>query len=211
MQDVASNQPACLGCRAIIATTNSVIIAEAQWLRTLSTGKLRQLVAATPNRKNKEEFGLTHAARFTMLLMLAGSVLCLAAQPASMQDPPAAPDKKPTDPKPKPNTDSATKSAPDQPIWDPLRAEKDLEVGQYYMKKGDLDAAIDRFEDATLAKPGYAIPFRFLGEAYEKKGKKKPAVKAYQRYLDLYPHAEDADKIRKKIEKLHDEIDKENR
>ena len=50
-------------------------------------------------------------------------------------------------------------------MWDPLRAEKDLEVGQYYMKKGDVDAAIDRFQDAALAKPGYAIPFRFLGEA----------------------------------------------
>ncbi len=31
--------------------------------------------------------------------------------------------------------DTATQNAPDQPAWDPLRAEKDLEVGQYYMKK----------------------------------------------------------------------------
>src|SRR6266852_3031411 len=58
----------------------------------------------------------------------------------------------------KQNKDTATNSASDQPTWDPLRAEKDLEVGQYYMRKGDVDAAIDRFEDATLAKPGYAIP-----------------------------------------------------
>jgi|SRR5215471_900958 len=107
-------------------------------------------------------------------------------------------------PKPKPNshTDNATKSAPDQPTWDPLRAEKDLEVGQYYMHKGDMDAAIDRFEDAITAKPGYAIPFRFLGEAQEKKGLKREALKSYARYLDLYPHAEDRSKIEKKIEKL---------
>ena len=84
-----------------------------------------------------------------------------------------------------------------------------MEVGKYYMRKGDVEAAIDRFEDATLAKPGYAIPFRYLGEAYEKKNKKKQAVKAYQRYLDLYPHAEDVDKIQKKIDKLHKELDKE--
>jgi tetratricopeptide (TPR) repeat protein len=69
--------------------------------------------------------------------------------------------------------------------------------------------AIDRFQDATLAKPGYAIPFRFLGEAQEKKGLKKQAIKSYQRYLDLYPHAEDGDKIRKKIEKLYKEVAKE--
>jgi tetratricopeptide (TPR) repeat protein len=108
----------------------------------------------------------------------------------------------------KKNKDTAAKSAPDQPTWDPLRAEKDLEVGQYYMRKGDVDAAIDRFEDATLAKPGYAIPFRFLGEAQEKKGLKKQAIKSYQRYLDLYPHAEDRDKIQKRIDRLHREAEK---
>ncbi len=92
-----------------------------------------------------------------------------------------------------------------------MRAEKDMEVGKYYMNKGDIDAAIDRFQDAVEAKPGYALPFRYLGEAYEKKGKKKPAVKAYQRYLDLYPHAEDGDKVRKKIEKFNQEVDKEKK
>ena len=100
---------------------------------------------------------------------------------------------------------------PDQPSWDPLRAEKDLEVGRYYMRKGDLDAAIDRFQDATLAKPGYALPFRYLAEAQEKRGLKKQAIKSYTRYLDLYPHAEDADKIHKKIEKLWSEVEKEKK
>jgi tetratricopeptide (TPR) repeat protein len=113
--------------------------------------------------------------------------------------------------KPVPNKDSAATSAPDQPNWDPLRAEKDLEVGQYYMRKGDVDAAIDRFQDATLAKPGYAVPFRFLGEAQEKKGLKKKAIQSYQRYLDLYPHAEDKDKIQKKIEKLYKDVEKEKK
>jgi tetratricopeptide (TPR) repeat protein len=122
---------------------------------------------------------------------------------ARPQDPP-----KQAAPKPKPNTDSATQNAPDQPMWDPLRAEKDMQVGQYYMRKGDMDAAIDRFEDAILAKPGYAIPFRFLGEAQEKKGLKRDAIKSYRRYLDLFPKAEDKEKIEKKIEKLRAEVDK---
>jgi len=146
---------------------------------------------------------------FAAIVLLAAAGLSLAPQRASAQEPSPSPSPKQDAPKQKPNTDSPIQSAPDQPKWDPLRAEKDIEVGKYYMKKGDYDAAIDRFEDAVEAKPGYAIPFRFLGECYEKKGKKKPAVKAYQRYLDLYPHAEDGDKIRKKIEKLHEEIDKE--
>jgi tetratricopeptide (TPR) repeat protein len=112
---------------------------------------------------------------------------------------------------PQKNKDNATESADDQPKWDPLRAEKDIEVGQYYMRKGDVDAAIDRFQDATVAKPGYAVPFKYLGEAQEKKGLKKPAAKSYQRYLDLYPKAEDAEKIRKRIEKLYKEAEKEKK
>lgn len=148
--------------------------------------------------------------------ILAAFSLFLSASVRQAQDPQQDSSSKPADAQspapakaaPKPNKDSAAQSAPDQPIWDPLRAEKDLEVGQYYMRKGDLDAAIDRFQDATAAKPGYAIPFRFLGEAQEKKGLKKQAVKSYQRYLDLYPRAEDAEKIKKKIEKLWKEIEK---
>jgi len=135
------------------------------------------------------------------------------------QDPQQESSSKPTDaaaptPAKKPdksNKDSATKNAPDQPKWDPLRAENDIEVGQHYMHKGDYDAAIDRFQDAIEAKPGYAIPFRYLGEAQEKKGLKKQAIKSYQRYLDLYPRAEDAAKIKKKLEKLYKETEKEKK
>jgi tetratricopeptide (TPR) repeat protein len=132
------------------------------------------------------------------------------------QDPPPPPPDNPTAPtdKPKPpktNADNATQNAPDQPMWDPLRAEKDMQVGEYYMHKGDIDAAIDRFEDAALAKPGYALPFRYLGEAQEKKGLKKKAIQSYKRYLDLYPKAEDKDKIQKKIDKLDKEVEKEKK
>jgi tetratricopeptide (TPR) repeat protein len=140
------------------------------------------------------------------LLMLGAPAHNSAQEPSSKPtDAPPAPQPKPPA---KPNQDSATQSAPDQPTWDPLRAEKDLEVGRYYMKKGDWDAAIDRFQDAIVAKPGYAIPYLYLGEAQEKKGVKKQAIKSYTRYLDLYPHAEDADKIRKRIDKLWSEVGK---
>ena len=125
--------------------------------------------------------------------------------------PPAAPDSPHAKPTGKKINDAAIKSAPDQPAWDPLRAEKDLEVGQYYMKKGDLDAAIDRFQDAAAAKPGFAIPYRYLGEAQERKGQKREAIKSYTRYLDLYPRAEDGPKIRKKIDKLWTEAGKKGK
>jgi tetratricopeptide (TPR) repeat protein len=171
-----------------------------------------------------EERRLSRAKTLGLGLSFLLAFACLGVRPAQAQiplppssaPPPPPPDDTPPakgrdSAKPKPNKDSSAQSAADQPQWDPLRADKDMEVGKYYMHKGDVDAAIDRFQDATLAKPGYAAPYLFLGEAYEKKGKKKPAVKAYQRYLDLYPTAEDGDKIRKRIEKLHQEIDKDNK
>jgi tetratricopeptide (TPR) repeat protein len=146
------------------------------------------------------------------LLLFAPLLLCAQdPQPESSSKSSDAPAPPPPKSSTKKKKDTATQSASDQPTWDPLRAEKDLEVGQYYMKKGDIDAAIDRFQDATQAKPGYAIPFRYLGEAQEKKGFKKQAIKSYQRYLDLYPHAEDGDKIHKKIDKLYKEVEKDKK
>jgi tetratricopeptide (TPR) repeat protein len=152
-----------------------------------------------------------HFAILPALLTLALPALAFSQDPPPT--PPNPPDSQPAPPKKTdPKSDNTkTTSAPDQPTWDPLRAEKDLEVGKYYMHKGDVDAAIDRFQDAITAKPGYALPFRFLGECQEKKGLKKQAIKSYTRYLDLYPHADDADKIHKKIEKLYGEVEKEKK
>lgn len=153
-----------------------------------------------------------------VLLVAAGA---LSARPDRQQPPTQDPGSKPQDPSKPPDEaakkpdkkqkDSATENAPDQPTWDPLRADNDLAVGRYYMHKGDVDAAMDRFQDAITAKPGYGLPFRMLGEAQEKKGMKKAAIKSYQRYLDLLPHADDGDKIRKKIEKLYAEVEKEKK
>ena len=144
------------------------------------------------------------------------AVVMLTPMYSHAQDPPPPPPDKPASPpeKPKPpktNADNATQSAADQPVWDPARAEKDMKVGHFYMDKGDVDAAIDRFQDATLAKPGYAVPFRYLAEAQEKKGMKKQAIKSYKRYLDLFPAAEDKDKIQKKIDKLYKDVEKERK
>lgn len=149
--------------------------------------------------------------RAAVLIGLA--TMFLTAHHASAQNPPVpppAPAPKTQDaPKSTANDDQANQADADQPKFDPLRAERDIEVGKYYLNKGDADAAIDRFQDAADHKPGDATPYRYLGEAYEKKGQKKPAVKAYQKYLEMYPKAEDGEKIRRKIEKLNKEIAKD--
>ena len=78
---------------------------------------------------------------------------------------------------------------PPKPVFDPLRANKSLEVGSFYMKRGNYDAAIDRFTDATQFEPGLARSYSLLGEAYEHKGDVDNALAAYRKYLQLLHNA----------------------
>lgn len=100
---------------------------------------------------------------------------------------------------------------PPEPVFDPLRAEKSIEVGLFYMKKHNYDAAIERFQDAAKSKPNFARPYLLLGEAYEKKGAKAEAVGAYENYLKILPQAPEGDKIRKRIATLKHALQKEAR
>ncbi len=70
------------------------------------------------------------------------------------------------------------------------------------MKRGDVDAAIDRFREATVTYPTYALPWQLMGEAYEKKGSFKDAINSYQKYLRVYPHAPTRKKLEERIAQL---------
>src|SRR5580704_7690698 len=70
---------------------------------------------------------------------------------------------------PPPPPPPETPAAPAEPVFDPYHAQKDVEVGTFYMKKGDYEAAIDRFEEATRYEPALALPWRLMGECYEKR------------------------------------------
>ena len=89
--------------------------------------------------------------------------------------------------------------------YNPLPAQQDIEVGTYYLHKGDIDAAIDRFLDAIQQRPNFAKPRLLLGKAYEKKHDNESAVKYYKEYLKVRPGAPDAKEVQKKIEKLSKE------
>ena len=90
----------------------------------------------------------------------------------------------------------------DDPAWDPFHAQQDIDVGMYYLHKGDVDAAIARFEDAIRLRANFAKPRLLLAEAYEKKGDPSEALRYYKEYLQVLPNAPDAKKIHEKIEKL---------
>ena len=90
----------------------------------------------------------------------------------------------------------------DRSTWDPYHAYHDIDVGNFYKGKGDLDAAIGRYEDAIRLKPDFAKPRLLLAEIYEKRKDDQTALKYYKEYLQVYPDAPDAKKIQKRIDKL---------
>ena len=89
-------------------------------------------------------------------------------------------------------------------MFDPLHAGRSLDIGTFYLKKGEYDAAIDRFVEASNYQPTLAMPWKLLGEAYEKKREYSKAVESYNKYLQILPHATDAAKIKKLITDLEE-------
>jgi tetratricopeptide (TPR) repeat protein len=111
--------------------------------------------------------------------------------------------------KPAANGAPAEPAKPAEPVWDPLHASKSIEVGMFYKKKGNYDAAIERFQDAVRLQPGLAEPFLLLGEVYEKKGEPSMAVSSYRKYLDTYRTAPDREQVLKRIERLESQMSRQ--
>jgi len=86
-----------------------------------------------------------------------------------------------------------------QYAFNPLEADKELRVGNFYFKKGSYRAAALRFEEATRWNPGLAEAWLRLGEAREKLGDSKGARQAYEKFLSLAPKHKRAAEIRKKL------------
>jgi len=89
--------------------------------------------------------------------------------------------------------------APKTYSFNPLEAEKDVKVGNYYFKKGNYKASASRFREATLWNPNDAEAFLRLGESEEKLKDKKAANEAYSKYLALAPDGKEAEAVKKKL------------
>jgi tetratricopeptide (TPR) repeat protein len=89
--------------------------------------------------------------------------------------------------------------APKEYSFNPLEAEKNLKVGNYYYKKGNYKAALNRFREATKWNPNFAEAFLRLGESEEKMKDAKAAHEAYAKYLELAPDSKEAGSVKKKL------------
>ena len=71
--------------------------------------------------------------------------------------------------------------------YDPHRATKDIEVGNYYLNRKNYRAALERFHDALLYKPNDAEATYGMAVAQEKMDLFSLAYDNYSKYLEILP------------------------
>lgn len=86
--------------------------------------------------------------------------------------------------------------------WNPYRAMKDDEVGDYYFKRKSYRAALARYQDALIWKEKDAVANFRMAQCYEKLDQPDQAIPHYQEYLKILPDGPFAKEARKALEKL---------
>ena len=86
--------------------------------------------------------------------------------------------------------------------WDPHKAAKDIEVGDFYFKRKNYRAALERYKEALIYKPNDALANFRLAECSEKTGNPSEAITYYQEYLKILPHGPLAPDAQKALERL---------
>jgi tetratricopeptide (TPR) repeat protein len=71
--------------------------------------------------------------------------------------------------------------------WNPLKALKDIEVGDFYFKRKNYKAALERYKEALYYKDGDALASFKLAVCQEKLGDRADARKYYEQYLKILP------------------------
>ena len=86
--------------------------------------------------------------------------------------------------------------------WNPYRAVKDDEVGDYYFKEKNYKAALARYQDALDYKPKDALANFRMGQCYEKLNQPDQAIVHYHEYLKILPDGPYSKQAKKALEKL---------
>lgn len=86
--------------------------------------------------------------------------------------------------------------------WDPHKAAKDVEVGDYYFKRKNYRAALDRYKDALTYKPNDAVANFRVAQCEDKTGNSADAVQHYEAYLKILPNGPFAAEAQKALDHL---------
>jgi len=101
-----------------------------------------------------------------------------------------------------PGADTADSEYNEFHPWDPHKAAKCIEVGDYYFKQENYRGAISRYEEALEWKPKDAEATYKLAKVQEKTGNYTVALDNYRAYLKLLPKGPYAEESQKGIDRL---------
>jgi tetratricopeptide (TPR) repeat protein len=86
--------------------------------------------------------------------------------------------------------------------WNPLKASKDIDIGNFYFNRKNYRAALDRYKEALYYKDGDAVASFRVALSQEKLGDKAEAKKYYEQYLKILPEGPLAKDARASLERL---------
>ncbi len=86
--------------------------------------------------------------------------------------------------------------------WNPMKALKDIEVGDFYFKRKNYKAALERYKEALYYKDNDATASFRLAVCQEKLGDKAEAKKYYEQYLKILPLGPFAKEAQGSLERL---------
>jgi tetratricopeptide (TPR) repeat protein len=100
------------------------------------------------------------------------------------------------------STDSANSDVSEMHPWDPHRALKNVEVGDFYFKRKNYKGAAARYKEALTYKPDDAEATFKLAESLEKLNQPQEARRQYESYLKILPHGPHAEECKKALDRL---------
>lgn len=86
--------------------------------------------------------------------------------------------------------------------WNPHKAAKDIEVGDFYFKRKNYRAAESRYREALYYKDNDADATYRLAICLEKMNRPDDAIAEFQSYLRILPHGSKAEDAQKAIDRL---------
>ena len=84
----------------------------------------------------------------------------------------------------------------------PALAKENLKIGDFYLKRKNYNAALERYRDAVEYEPSLLNAYEALVRVYEKLGESSKAAEAYREFIRRNPDSTKIPEINSRIAKL---------
>ncbi len=86
--------------------------------------------------------------------------------------------------------------------YNPMLAEQNISIGNFYLKRKNYGAAIQRFISALEYQPDSVPAWEALARTYEKSGDRAKAIQTYRDFIEKNPDSPKSAQFRARLAKL---------